>query len=306
MACPHGNTFLCSLCFGQVLAMGPILPKKPKPILEPEQILTIAEDSYLPAKRFVLFSGGNDSATLVYWLLHNTPIQIDGAVHINTGIGVQQTREFVRDFCRDFGVPLIEKKAPEGEYERLCREYGVPGPGAHWQAYRYLKDRQIEALVREHRPPKEKAEKGKRSKPQPPIMLITGVRKSESKRRMGTTRPIKERKGQLWVAPHLDWSKQQFTDYRNTHDIPRNEVADVLHMSGECLCGAFGGRDELHELAIFYPEVYAQIQRAEEIARTAGQKYCQWGRARNKKDFDRDDMDMCSNCMLKLFEENVA
>lgn len=277
-----------------------IAPAKPKPTLDPAQILTIAEDSFLPAKRFVLFSGGNDSATLLYWMMKNTPIEIDAAVHINTGIGVEQTREFVRDFCRDFGIDLIEKKAPEGEYERLCREYGVPGPGAHWMPYRYLKDRQIEALVTEHRGKKEKG------KPLPPVMLITGVRRSGSMRRMGTTRPIKERKGQLWVAPHIDWTRQQFADYRNEHNVPRNEVADVLHMSGECLCGAFGGTDELHELAIFYPEVYDQIRQAEAIAREAGQEYCQWGRARDAKDVPREDMDMCSNCMLKMFEENAA
>lgn len=278
---------------------------KPRPVLLPEQILTIADDSYMPAKRFVLFSGGNDSSTLLHWAWNNSPIQIDAAVHINTGIGVEETRQFARRFCDDYGIPLIEKRAPEGEYERLCREYGVPGPGMHWQAYRYLKDRQVEALVKEYRGEKQKG------KVLPPVMLITGVRRGESKRRMGTTRPIKERKGQLWVAPLIDWSNEQLITYREEQRIPRNEVADVMHMSMECACGAFGNRSELDLLRTFYPKTADQIENAERIAREAGQKYCKWGQRRSAKEIARDDMDMCTNCswkqmLLDEIEEEAA
>lgn len=255
---------------------------KPRPRLDPEQILTIADESFRPSKRFVLFSGGNDSATLLHWVWNNAPFFIDAAVHVNTGIGVPQTRDFVRRFCDDLGVPLIEQHAPEGEYERLCREYGMPGPGAHQQAYTFLKDRQFEALVREHGEPKKKGERVR------PVMLISGPRRDESTRRGFNTKPLDLRKSrQLWVAPFVDWTNADLSAYREAHDVPRSEVADVLHMSGECLCGAYGSRAELIHLKIFYPEVVAQIERCEQIAKDAGQKYCLWGERRDRADFEQ-------------------
>ena len=268
---------------------------RPKPKILPEQLLAIADDSFAPAKRFVLFSGGNDSSTLLHWAWNNSPIQIDAAVHINTGIGVEETRDFARRFCFDLGIPLIEKHAPEGEYERLCREYGVPGPGMHWMPYRYLKDRQVASLVKEYRGKKEKG------KPLPPVMLITGVRRDESVRRMGTTKPINLRGGQLWVAPLIDWSNADLIAYRESNAIPRNEVADVMHMSMECACGAYGSRSEFEMLRTFYPKTAAQITRCEAIARGAGQKYCVWGQPRSAKDRAHDNarlgqMDLCFTC----------
>lgn len=265
-----------------------------RPRLLPEQILTIAEDSFEPSHKFVLFSGGDGSTTMMDWVWKNSPIKLDAAVHINTGIGVEETHEFVRKYCADNNIPLIEKSAPEGEYERLCYEYGVPGPGMHWQAYRYLKDRQVEDLVREFRGEKEKGTALK------PVMLITGVRRGDSTRRMGTTRPIKERKGQLWVAPLIDWTTSEFHTYREQHNVPHNEVADVMHMSWECACGAFGSRDELQMLKVFYPKTAALIETGERMARAGGQ-HAVWGTRppgiRRRRQPRRDDMDLCANCI---------
>lgn len=257
--------------------------------LDPHQILQIANDGFRPVKRFVMFSGGKDSTTLLHWMLHNSPIPIDGAAHVNTGIGIKQTREFVRDLCRDWNVPLIEKCAPEGEYERLVTQYGFPGPKMHWQMYRYLKDRQIEALVKEY-----KVKKGDC------IMLITGVRRSESKRRMGTVRPVWMRHGQLWVAPFTDWTSDQMTDYREANGVPENPVSALMHMSGECLCGAYAKQDEITDIETFFPETAREIHAIEEKVREAGQARCVWGAKSAEVAEPREDAAMCSDCQMRL------
>jgi 3'-phosphoadenosine 5'-phosphosulfate sulfotransferase (PAPS reductase)/FAD synthetase len=173
----------------------------------------------------------------------------------------------------------------------------VPGPGAHWQCYRYLKDRQIEALVRQQCPPKQKGQV------RAPIMLITGVRRDESTRRMGTTKPIKYRQNmaQLWVAPFIDWTRADLDEYRLSHDVPHNEVADVMHMSMECACGAFGSRDEFNMIATFYPELATQIVRAENLALDAGQQHHEWGRPRKEVRVSARQLeftDLCAKCTM--------
>lgn len=258
-----------------------------KPRLDAAQILTIAEDGFRPAKRFVMFSGGNDSLTLLHWMLHHSPVKIDAAVHINTGIGIEETRRFVRQTCADWDISLIEKSPPPGEYERLVTKYGFPGPKMHWQMYRYLKDRQIEALVKEHR--------AKNC-----VMLITGVRRSESKRRMGTVRPVWLRKGQLWVAPFTDWTTDQMHEYRETNNVPESPVSALLHMSGECLCGAYAKPGEITDIEAFFPETAREIHALEDRVRAAGQPRCVWGAKSNEVATSRKEAALCSDCQLRL------
>jgi hypothetical protein len=51
-------------------------------------------------------------------------------------------------------------------------------------------------------------------------------------------------------------------------------VVDVLHMSGECMCGSFASEGELQTLEIFYPQVADQIHTIEAKAHEAGHH---WG-----------------------------
>jgi hypothetical protein len=51
------------------------------------------------------------------------------------------------------------------------------------------------------------------------------------------------------------------------HDVPMNQVTEMLHMSGECLCGSFAHTGELDEIEMWYPDVAKQIRDLEaEIA----------------------------------------
>ena len=43
------------------------------------------------------------------------------------------------------------------------------------------------------------------------------------------------------------------------HHIIRNEVADTLHRSKDCLCGAFAAKGELEEICFWYPQEGAYL-----------------------------------------------
>lgn len=78
---------------------------------------------------FVLFSGGNDSTVLAHMMRGRS----DYAVHCNTTIGIEKTRQFVRDTCKEWGLELLERVAPIS-YRELVIERGFPGPAMHYKA----------------------------------------------------------------------------------------------------------------------------------------------------------------------------
>jgi len=76
----------------------------------------------------VLFSGGNDSTVLAHMMRG----RVDHAVHANTTIGVEETRQFVRDTCKNWNLNLIERVAPIF-YRELVIDRGFPGPAMHYK-----------------------------------------------------------------------------------------------------------------------------------------------------------------------------
>ena len=82
-------------------------------------------EEHAPVAVFALFSGGHDS--LVNTHLTAQHPRFAGVVHLNTGIGIEETREFVRETCQEWGWPLIERWPPRVTYEQMCLERGMPG-----------------------------------------------------------------------------------------------------------------------------------------------------------------------------------
>ena len=235
----------------------------------------------------ILYSGGNDSTTLA----HIFKKRADVAIHANTGIGIEKTREFVRQTCAQWGLPLIEEHPPPGStYRELVLDQGFPGPAHHWKMYQRLKERCLRQARRKlvTNPRKER------------VVFLAGRRREESSRRSNV--PISERDGSVvWVSPLVYWTKADLNTYRSMYAVPRNEVSDLLHMSGECLCGAFAHRGELEEIGYWFPDVKAEIEALEcEVAATGKfpEKKCKWGWT------TRDDIEaapsksgpMCSSC----------
>lgn len=183
-----------------------------------------------------MYSGGNDSSTLA----HIMRGRLTHLGHANTGIGISATRRFVRDTARDyFRLPLIEKSAPRAEdsYRSLVLERGFPGPAQHWKMYQRLKERAFNAmrdeLITHHYHER--------------VVFVAGRRRDESQRRADVPEMERER-SIFWVSPLAIWTKPDMMFYRQLHGIPANPVADILHMSGECLCGSFAKPGELEWL----------------------------------------------------------
>ena len=256
----------------------------------------------------ILFSGGNDSTTLA----HLFKDRATHAAHANTGIGIEQTRQYVRDTAAGWGLPLIEAYPRIGEtYRDLVlgrvraskprtrpdgKVYpgGFPGPAMHYFVYQRLKERALESVRRElvEYPYQQR------------VIFLAGRRADESGRRkgLGSKDPIERRGSTVWVSPLVNWTKVDLNAYRRVYaDVPRNEVSDLLHMSGECLCGAFAHSGELEEIEMWFPEVAAEIRQLEkEVAEVAAEQgiapeRCKWGWGAGKEKPSKVG-DLCSSC----------
>lgn len=178
-----------------------------------------------------LLSGGNDSTTMAYAMRPYLTHLVFG----DTGTGLQVTKDFVRQVAADLGLPLLYVRAPrpEDSYAALVRERGFPGPGMHAKMYQRLKER----AFREAR--RRLVADGRKQR----AVFVAGRRRTESKRRANV--PEMERESSaMFVSPMVLWTKPDLNTYRKIHAVPVNPVYDMLHLSGECLCGSFAQEGE--------------------------------------------------------------
>ncbi len=245
-------------------------------------MIAAAAKLYAPCKVWALCSGGNDSLCSTH-LAMSTGL-CDGVASINTTIGIQETREHMQMVADKFGWPL-RWLTPPVSYEDICAKHGMPGPGTHGLIYVRLKERCVDQLVRESK---------KRMRDR--VLLITGVRASESIRRMGNAVPVDRDGASVWVAPILNWDNEDKAVYQIQNNIPRNPVTQNLGISGECLCGAFAKPDERVKIAAMYPEAMELIERCEGRARE-NCKPCAWGKPPS---FTKH---LCQQCDRKGVEE---
>lgn len=234
-------------------------------VVEARDILTQAIETHVTAdKREVaaivtLFSGGNDSTVLAH-MFKDTATH---AGHANTTIGIEQTRDFVRNTCEEWGLPLLERtsKSERDSYRALVLDQGFPGPGHHFKMFQRLKERAIEQIQRElvGNPYRQR------------VVLLAGRRRSESQRRAQIPE-VERNRSKVWVSPLVNWTKLDLNTYRLMQaaagdPVPVNEVSDLIHMSGECLCGSFASAGERVEVSHWFPEVFEVIAALEaEIA----------------------------------------
>jgi 3'-phosphoadenosine 5'-phosphosulfate sulfotransferase (PAPS reductase)/FAD synthetase len=305
-------------------------------------ILDAAYAEHAPVAVYGLLSGGHDSLNSCH-LLSRRPY-FSGAVHINTGIGIEETRQYARDLCRRYGWPLQELRpplfipvhkcrGPKGCYGRnpACQKCGGSGiidkrrPGISYQtlpAYEAmvlhfgfpgpaghgLMYQRLKQRCLEHLIRTTKRAKSDR------VMLVTGCRASESTRRMGTTEKVQRQGATVWVAPLLNWSTQDKEEYQARHKLPTNQVAKRLCMSGECLCGAFAKPGELAEIAAVSPKTAAYIRGLQRRAAEADAPNCKWGqrpggeqsRRRKKRANGTPLFNLCWTCEANQEAEQQA
>jgi 3'-phosphoadenosine 5'-phosphosulfate sulfotransferase (PAPS reductase)/FAD synthetase len=244
-----------------------------------------AVELHEPSHKFALFSGGNDSLVMTHLLMERD--DFDAVVHINTGIGIPETRSFVVGTALHYGWNLVVYYADRHEradgspdpqvYEDLVlppevergemdphERGGFPGPAMHQKMFDRLKGRQIGRLVRDHKQSHDDR-----------ILLASGVRSRESARRMplASRGPINRNGAKLWVNPVLDWHKGHLVAYRQRHQLAENPVSKAICMSGECLCGAFAKPGELAEIKLISPETAERIEELEQRCYAAGYRH---------------------------------
>lgn len=219
-----------------------------------------ALEEHKPREVYALFSGGHDSVCSTH--LASTLPGFAGVIHCHTGIGIQETLWYVVDVCEAQGWPLYVLNA-EAEYEDLVMERGgfPSGPQSHNSMLFYLKEKQLRAFVQSRK--RHRLDR---------IGLVSGIRKDESERRMGAdiSVPAKREGAYLWLNPILEWVPTDKRRYMEEHGIPTNRVVDLLERSGECLCGALSRREELKDIALWFPEVAQRIYALEACAKAAG------------------------------------
>jgi 3'-phosphoadenosine 5'-phosphosulfate sulfotransferase (PAPS reductase)/FAD synthetase len=220
---------------------------------EPADIIADAWTEHAPTKAYVMFSGGKDSSVTLDYLWRNHRDKINGALHINTGIAVPETSAFARRFCDERGIAYHEYAVPSDTYESLVERYGFPGAMSHRFMYINLKQRAMEAFMRDFKTARYDR-----------IALLTGVRYSESIRRMGNSKPVSRVGSQVWVAPLIDFSNMEMHEYREQYSVQMSEASRTLHMSGDCLCGAYAQPGELAMVDLFHPDIAKRIRALQE------------------------------------------
>lgn len=251
------------------------------------------------------FSGGNDSIVLSDIMRTRT----DFYAHANTGIGIEATREFVRKTCAGWGVPLMERFPPPGStFRDRVLTHGFPGPADHARTFNRIKGRALEQVNAElvGNPFKQR------------VLFVAGRRFTESAARQQRKIPVWERstsiKSMVWVSPLRGWTNLDLLTYRHrSPECPRNFVADLLHMSGECECGCNAKAGELDYLRQF-PVAAACVAEIEALerelaatgeARGIPRERWRWGwgayRSRSRKAKDNPGTLCASDCGLNKF-----
>jgi 3'-phosphoadenosine 5'-phosphosulfate sulfotransferase (PAPS reductase)/FAD synthetase len=266
-----------------------------------ERIIREAIAEYKPKYIFALYSGGHDSVTAT--AIAASMKCLDAVVHVNTGIGIDETRNHARQQTDEFGYEFVEYEATENTYadgrpapmiyRDIVLKHGFPGPAMHSKMYVKLKERSLARLMRDLS--KKRGEK---------VMLISGVRQEESIRRMGHVRPAQAEGSRIWVAPIIEFIKLHCKEFREAEGIKPNPVVECLGMSGECLCGAFAKPGELARIGEHYPETAARIRNLEEEVKDAGFPWgweeeppSWWKKYINGQDFlDESFMPLCMGC----------
>lgn len=148
-------------------------------------ILDEAVRLHKPVQIACLMSGGHDSVAATVaaaqWAVDRKhPFTV---LHLDTGIGIAQTQDYVQSVCAEQAWDLQIYRARENVqadgtpdpmlYENLVRYHGFPSNTSHSIMYTRLKERSLHRFVR--------SVKQRRSDR---VMFVSGVRKSESAPRM--------------------------------------------------------------------------------------------------------------------------
>ena len=249
-------------------------------------IRLVSMDSIEDKKGWALLSGGKDSTLAAIEMSRRN--KLEGVVYIDTGIGLNETKEYVEELCSNSGWNLKVFKGYTS-YDSYILKHGFPTPSGHSQIMHILKLDAVRKFISWH----------KREMGNTPL-LFSGVRKSESKRRARWAVKFQLYEGAYWECPIFDYNTDQVWNLHHQYKIPFNSAYDTIGKSGDCLCGAFGNLTEKKMIGKYYPYLSDHISHLE--ANTKSEKYNIWGNTDKPvcslKGKGQSEHLLCSECSM--------
>ena len=233
-----------------------------------------------------LFSGGKDSLVTCHkaWkdgLLGDNP----KVLYCRTGVGLNE--EYVKEICSKFGWELIiVEPAPHETYEIFVKRFSFPHEGMHSAVMGFLKWHPMRKWYNQQK------------KLGRDIIFLSGRRKKESKRRMRmkSNKKLVKTEGMTFLSYIYEMQTVEVWDYLKENNLQRSPIYDTMHLSGDCLCGAFSSKGESDWLSVFHPEM---AKRFMELEKKYGGK---WGNQISITDMEKqtklDDL-VCSECIIE-------
>lgn len=189
---------------------------------------------------------------------------VNAAFTCDTTISAIETLENCERVSKDvYGLKHIVRQPSYGgksqnkdTYFEIVKQHGFPGKTktAHNWMYRWLKDHTVNSIMASIR-------KRKRNRN---IVIISGARRHESKRRMGSSKDVtiqNNNKSNIWVNICNEWTDSEVSAFARDFGIDqyRSPISKIMGMSGECFCGCYSSKGELNELKIASPSTYEKI-----------------------------------------------
>ena len=234
---------------------------------------------------------------------------VDAAFTCDTTIAAPETLKNCEYVSKDvYDLKWICKAPPYGgdkensnTYFEVVKKHGFPGktPSVHSWMYRYLKDHTVGGIISSIR-------KRKRNRN---IVIISGARKHESVRRMGTSKDVTVNGSNIWVNICNEWTNSEVNAFAMDNDLDRlrSPISKSIGVSGECFCGCYAKKGELTELKYASPSTYEKIQNIHKWLKENTDKDWGWESGPSEKYqlekngqlnlFTESKMIMCSTCM---------
>lgn len=258
------------------------------------EIIEQAIRDYQPYAIVMMFSGGNDSLT-AYNVARALDVPLTHFLHGITGTGIPETTQFCRQIGEKSGLSYIEANAGKA-FEKAVWKRGFYGRGihAHKLVYHLLKKIEFERTISRN------IRQGKRGRN---VLLINGVRWQESANRARVQdQPIRADVSNIWVNIVNDWSRLDCANF--LADYPRNPVTELLHRSGECMCGTMQSQEERKEAAFWFPHWGKWLDELDRAIRDKfgwgwGEPIPSWfSQSQKGQMFLPDFQPMCQNCVF--------
>ena len=234
---------------------------------------------------------------------------VDAAFTCDTTIAAPETLRNCEKVTKDVyslkwicrAPPYNGKAEDKDTYFKVIKQHGFQGKTltAHSLIYRWLKDHTVSRIISSIR-------QNKRNRP---IIIISGARKHESVRRMGTSQDISKNGNNIWVNICNEWTNSEVNAFAEDNGLSkyRSPISKGMGMSGECFCGCFNTKGEHNELKIFSPSTAEKITHIHNWLKENTNHDWDWESGPTKQYtlekygqmnmFSKSNMIMCSTCM---------